>query len=161
MKFKVLPPPADSLETVGEVQAAVPLVPDGEESCCARLLRRTDVASRDTAKEWLSFLRALELVEETAGQYRRLPQEADPDRMRASFRDRVYLAEDVLGVVSAADDPLGAGEVFERVSDRVPQWERHRHEDAADVWRERVRRLLEWAVTLGLLERAEAGYLAA
>ena len=161
MKFKVLPPPADSLETVGEVQAAVPLVPDGEESCCARLLRRTDVASRDAAKEWLTFLRALELVEETAGQYRRLPHEADPDRVRASFRDRVYLAEDVLSVVSAADDPLGTGEVFARVSDRVPQWERHRHEDAADIWRERVRRLLEWAVTLGLLERAEEGYVAA
>ncbi|PSP48416.1 hypothetical protein BRC75_06870 [Halobacteriales archaeon QH_7_69_31] len=161
MKFKVLPPPADSLETVGEVQSAVPLVPDGEESCCMRLLRRTDVASRDAAREWLSFLRALELVEETAGQYRRLPHEADPDRLRAAFRNRVYLAEDVLNVVSAADGPLGAGEVFARVSDRVPQWERHRHEDAADVWRERVRRLLEWAVTLGLLERTEEGYVAA
>ena len=161
MKFKVLPPPADSLETVGEVQAAVPMVPDGEESCCARLLRRTDVGSRDAAKEWLTFLRALELVEETAGQYRRLPHEADPDRVRASFRDRVYLAKDVLETVSAADDPLGAGAVFARVSDRVPQWERHRHEDAAGVWRERIRRVLEWAVTLGLLERAEEGYVAA
>ena len=160
MKFKVLPP-ADSIETIGEVQAAVPLVPDGEEACCARLMRRTAVASRDAAKEWLSFLRALELVEETAGQYRRLPQEADPDRVRASFRDRVYLAEDALGVVSAADDPLGPGEVFARVSERVPQWERHRHEDAADVWRERVRRLLEWSVTLGLLEWTEEGYVAA
>ncbi|PSQ34664.1 hypothetical protein BRD11_03500, partial [Halobacteriales archaeon SW_12_69_24] len=58
------------------------------------------------------------------------------------------------------DDPLGAGEVFERVSDRVPQWERHRHEDVADVWRQRVRRLLEWAVVLGLAERAEDGYVA-
>ena len=73
----------------------------------------------------------------------------------------MYLAEDVLGVVSAADDPLGAGAVYIRVSERVPQWERHRHEDAADVWRERIRRVLEWAVVLGLLERAEAGYVAA
>ena len=161
MKFKVLPEPAASIEAIAEMQAAVPLVLDGEESCCARLIRRTDLASQDAAKEWLSFLRALELVEETAGQYRRLPHEADPDRLRASFRDRVYLAEDVLGVVSAADDPLDAGEVFERVSDRVPQWERHRHEDVADVWRQRVRRLLEWAVVLGLAERAEDGYVAA
>ena len=160
MKFKVLPEPAASIEAIAEMQAAVPLVPDGEESCCARLIRRTDLASQDAAKEWLTFLRALELVEETAGQYRRLPHEADPDRLRASFRNRVYLAEDVLGVVSAADDPLGAGEVFERVSDRVPQWERHRHEDVADVWRERVRRLLEWAVVVGLAERAEDGYVA-
>jgi len=160
VKFKILPASPDSLETVADVQAAVPLVPDGESSCCARLIRRTGVASQDAATEWLTFLRALDLVEETEGRYRRLPHEADPERLRAAFRDRVYLAEEVLAVLSAADDPIVAGEVFARLADRVPQWERHRHEDAADVWRERVRRLLEWAVVLELAERAEDGYVA-
>jgi hypothetical protein len=161
VKFKVLPEPPDSVDAVAAKQAAVPLVPDGESSCCARLLDRTDVASQDAAKEWLTVLRALELVEETEGRYRRLPHETDPERLRAAFLDRVYLAEDVLDVLSSADDPLGVEAVFSRVSDRVPRWERHRHEDAADVWRERVHRLLEWAVVLDLLERAEAGYVAA
>ncbi len=159
MRFKVLPEPADAIEDVAAMQAAVPLVPDGETSCCARLMRRTDVASQDAAKEWLTFLRALELVEESEGEYRRLPHEADPERLRASFRERVYLAEAALSVLAEADDPVGVDAVFDRLSDRVPQWERHRHEDAADVWRERVRRLLEWAVVLGLADRVEDGYV--
>lgn len=161
MKFKVLPEPAASVEAIAEMQAAVPLVPDGETTCCARLIRRTDVAAQDAAKEWLTFLRALELVEETEGEYRRLPHEADPGRLRESFRDRVYLAEEALAVLAAADGPLEVDVVFDRLADRVPQWERHRHTDEAEVWHERVRRLLEWAVVLDLAERAEGGYVAA
>jgi hypothetical protein len=161
VKFKVLPEPAASVESVAEMQAAVPLVPDEETSCCARLMRRTDVAAQDAAKEWLTFLRALELVEETEGQYRRLPLEADPERLRGAFRERVYLAEEVLSVLSAVEEPIGVEAVFERLEDRVPQWERLRHTDEAGVWRERVRRLLEWAVVLSLAERADGGYVAA
>jgi hypothetical protein len=161
VKFKLLPEPPDSVATVAEIHSAVPLVPDGESSCCARLIARTDLGSRDAAKTWLTFLRALELVEETEGQYRRLPHEVDPARLRRSFRDRVYLVEDVLTVLDAAEDPLGAAAVFERLSAAVPEWERHRHEDAGDVWRDRVRRLLEWATVLGLAERAEDGYVTA
>lgn len=161
MKFKVLPEPADSIETIAAMQAAVPLVPDGESSCCARLIRRTDVASQDAAKEWLTFLRALELVEETGGEYRRLPHDADPDRLREAFRERIYLAEEALAVLAAADEPVEASTVFDRLADRVPQWERHRHEDAAAVWRERLRRLLEWAVVLDLADRTADGYVPA
>ena len=161
MKFKILPEPAASVDAVAEMQAAVPLVPDDETSCCARLVRRTDLGAQDDAKEWLTFLRALELVEETEGEYRRLPHEADPERLRAAFRERVYLAEDVLATLAAADGPLGVDAVFERLEDRVPQWERLRHTDETGVWRERLRRVLEWAVVLGLAERADGGYVAA
>ena len=159
MRFKILPRPADSPDAVGEMQAAVPLVPDGETSCCTRLMDRTDVGSQDRAREWLTFLRALELVEETEGRYRRLPHEADPERLREAFRDRVYLADDVLSVLSAADGPVGVDAVYERLDDRVPRWERLRRTDADGVWRERVRRVLEWAVLLGLAERADGGYV--
>jgi hypothetical protein len=160
VKFKVLPEPAGSVDAVAEMQAAVPLVPDGETSCCARLVRRTHLGAQDDAKEWLTFLRALELVEETEGEYRRLPHEADPERLRRSFRERVYLAEDVLATLAAADEPLGVDAVFGRLEDRVPQWERLRHTDERGVWRERVRRILEWAVVLGLADRAGGGYVA-
>ena len=51
MRFKILPEPADSPKAVEEMQAAVPLVPDGETSCCARLMDRTEVGSQDRAKE--------------------------------------------------------------------------------------------------------------
>ena len=160
MRFKILPEPADSLKAVEEMQAAVPLVPDDETSCCARLMDRTDVAAQDRAKEWLTFLRALELIEETGGKYRRLPVEADPDALRRAFRGRVYLADEALFVLSAVDGPVGVEAVYERLDGRVPRWEQLRRTDADGVWRERVRRVLEWAVLLGLAERAEAGYVA-
>ena len=158
MKFKVLPEPA-SVGTVAEIQAAVPLVPDREVSCCARLVDRTDVGARDAAVEWLTFLRALELVEEVDGRYRRLPHEADPGRLRRSFRERVYLADDALAVLAAADGPVGVEAVFERLADRIPRWEQLRRVDDDGVWRERLRRTLEWAVVLGLAERADDGYV--
>ena len=84
---------------------------------------------------------------------------ADPERLREAFRDRVYLADDVLSVLSAADGPVGVDAVYERLDDRVPRWERLRRTDADGVWRERVRRVLEWAVLLGLAERADGGYV--
>lgn len=160
MKFKVLPEPAASVETIAEMQNAVPLVPDDETSCCARLMQRTDVASQDRAKEWLTFLRALELVAETDGSYHRLQRDPEPSDLRETFRERIYLADDVLSILAAADEPLAPDVVFDRVRDRVPHWERLSTTDPESVWRERVRRILEWAVTLGLADRADGGYVA-
>ncbi|WP_336133356.1 hypothetical protein [Natronomonas amylolytica] len=161
MKFKVLPEPVESVETVAEIQAAVPLVPDEETSCCARVIQRTDVGSQDSAKEWLTFLRALRLVEEDDGKYHRLQRDANPGDLRAAFLERIYLAEDVVNLLDAADDPLDLDAVFDRLTDRLPQWERLRHTDPEAVWRERVYRILEWAVVFGLAERADSGYVAA
>ena len=161
MKFKVLPEPAPDVGRIAEMQAAVPLVPDEETSCCARLMKRRGVPSQDRAKEWLTFLRALRLVEEEGGQYRRLPHAAAPDELREAFRERVYLAEDVLALLADADEPLSSDAVFERVRDRLPEWEQHRHTDPDEVWRERVARLLEWAVTFDLAARTDdARYVA-
>lgn len=151
MKFKVLPEPTADVDRVAEMQAAVPLVPDEETSCCARLMQRAGVPAQDRAKEWLTFLRALRLVEEEGGQYRRLPHAADPEELREAFVERVYLAEDVIELLAEADEPLDSEAVFERVKDRMPQWERLRHTDPEAVWRERVERILEWAVLFDLV----------
>jgi hypothetical protein len=161
VKFKVLPVPVESVEAVVDMQAAVPLVPDEETSCCARLMQRTDVSAQDRAKEWLTFLRALRLVEEDGGKYHRLQREADSDALRQAFLERIYLAEDVTELLKAADEPLDLDAVFERLTDRLPQWEQLRHTDPEAVWRERVYRILEWAVTFGFAERADGGYVAA
>lgn len=161
MKFKVLPDPVESVEAVAEMQAAVPLVPDEETSCCARVMQRTDVASQDRAKEWLTFLRALRLVEEEGGKYYRLQRDADPENLREAFLERVYLAEDVVDLLDVAEEPLDLDSVFEQLTDRLPQWERLRHTDPEAVWRERVYRVLEWAVVFELAERADGGYVAA
>lgn len=161
MKFKHVPEPPDSLDAVADAQRAVPLVPGSEEDCCARLMRRLDFDSRDVARTWLTFLRAMELAEETAdGEFVRLRTEPTAEHLREAFERRIYGAADVLEHLSA--DPTTVEDAFDGFEARVPVWERHRAaENWRDVWTERVGRMLEWAVLLGVAERREGGYVAA
>ncbi|ELZ33526.1 hypothetical protein C474_05580 [Halogeometricum pallidum JCM 14848] len=159
MKFKLVPAPPDELGFVADAQRAVPLVPGTEDDCCARLLRRLDLPSRDVARTWLTFLRALELAEETAdGSFVRLQREPTETHLRDAFRRRVYGASDVLDALSP--DPKTVEDVFAGFDDRVPAWERHRAvENWRDVWTERVGRILDWLVLLGLAAAEGSGYV--
>lgn len=76
------------------------------------------------------------------------------------FRRGVFGAREVLEELESAGAPLSTEEAFERVEPDVPQWERHRDPDWRDTWRERVARLLEWSVLLGLAERPDGEYRA-
>jgi hypothetical protein len=157
VRFKEVPAPPDSLDAVAAVRDAVPLVPQPENDCCARVVDRTAVDDRETARTWLTFLRALELVEETDRGYARVRGGIDPDELAAAFRDRVFGAREVLSLLG--DHPLTVAEVFEQFEPTVPQWERHRNPQSwRETWETRVERLLEWAVLLGLAERTDAGY---
>ncbi len=157
MRFKVVPP-ARSVAFLAEVRAAVPLVPGSVEDCCRRVVDRTEVAARDDAREWLTFLRALGLVAEAADGYRRTTEDVDDEALAAAFRERVFLAEEVLGALDDAG-PRDADAVYDAVRDDLPAWERDRHDDPDAVWRERVGRLLDWAVAFGLAEAVDGGYV--
>jgi hypothetical protein len=157
VKFKPVPPAPDEFDDVGRVQRAVPLVPGTEDDCCARLVDRLDLPSRDDARTWLTFLRALELAEETPSGYRRTDAEPTVVGCREAFLDRVFAAEVVHETLATAG-PLAPAEAFERVRERVPAWERHRDTEWADTWRERVGRLLDWLVLLDAAERMDSTY---
>lgn len=157
MKFKVVPEPR-SQEFLRTAQRALPLVPADENDCCARLLDRTDLRARDEAREWISFLRALDLAEETPSGFRRRRTDPGTADLVETFRERVFGAEDVLDILAGADTPLGHEPVFERFRERVPNWERHRRTDWEGEWHERVRRLLGWAVVFDLAERVDGNY---
>jgi hypothetical protein len=162
VKFKLVPDAPASLEFVADAQRAVPLVPESEDDCCARLMRRLDLPSRDVARTWLTFLRALELATETPSGFKRLRTDPTADHLRSSFRERVYGAEEALSTLSAAEGGVTESAAFERFSEAVPQWERHKHPRSWDeVWRERHGRLLDWLVLLDLAERTDDGYRAA
>jgi len=151
VKFKVVPEP----RPVADLRAAagaLPLVPQAETDCCARLVADTDLPSRDVAREYLTFLRALGLATVTDGQYHRVRPAPDDVALAAAFRERVFAADAVLDALDAGGPVTVAG-AFERVRDAVPAWERRRHDDWEREWRGRVARLLEWAVELGLAER--------
>ncbi|MCU4974826.1 hypothetical protein OB955_19075 [Halobacteria archaeon AArc-m2/3/4] len=159
MQFKLVPTAPDDLAYVETVQRAVPLVPGSEDDCCARIMRRTEIAPRDEARTWLTFLRALELAEEGASGFTRTRRDPEPEHLRDAFCDRLYGVDRLLEILAEADGPLSSKAVFDRFRDDVPAYEQYRWSDRLEeVWSERVERLLEWAVLLDLVDRDEDGY---
>jgi len=152
VKFKPVPPAPEDFGYVARVQRAVPLVPGTEDDCCARLVDRLGLADRDAARTWLTFLRALELAEETPSGYRRTDAEPTVEGCRAALLERVFAADAVRDAL-ATEGPLTADEAFQAVRERVPTWERHRDAEWTAVWRERVGRLLDWLVLLDAAEQ--------
>ncbi|MFB6080550.1 MAG: hypothetical protein ABEJ81_06095 [Haloferacaceae archaeon] len=158
MRFKRVPEPPREVGALDDARRAVALVPDPEADCCARLRDRLDLPDRDAARAWLTFLRALSLVDRTGDGYRRTRPAPNDAERRAAFRERVYGVREALDAVEA-DGPRTAGEVADRLRDRVPAWERNRDPDWEASWRERTRRLLDWTVLLGLADRTDEGYV--
>ncbi len=164
MQFKLVPEAPDSLAFLETVQGAIPLVPGTEDDCCARIMRETAIGPRDEARTWLTFLRALGLAAEGQAGFYRERTEPDPESVRRMFLERVYGAREVLDLLEVAEEPRSATEVFERFRDSgsIPHYERHKHRQRlSEIWGERVRRLLEWAVLLELAERVDGGYVRA
>ncbi|WP_136601063.1 hypothetical protein [Salinigranum halophilum] len=157
-RFKLVPEPPERVEAVAEAQRAVPLVPGTEDDCCARLMRRLEFPSRDVARTWLTFLRALELAEERETGFVRRSQEPTPAHLRSAFLDRVYGAREVRDALTA--EPRDADAVFARFEACVPVWEHHKDPSGwRETWRERVGFILDWLVLLGLAERRAEGYV--
>jgi hypothetical protein len=158
MRLKPVPEPPAALSTVEDARRAVPLVPGTEDDCCARLLDRLALRSRDEARTWLTFLRALGLVEERDRGFVRTRDDADREALATAFREGVFGARELLDALADADDPLDVAAAFERFEPTVPRWERHKSGAWRTTWRERVARLLEWSVLLGLAERVDGTY---
>lgn len=154
MKVKLVPPPPDSLDIVAEARKAVPLVPGGEEDCCTRIMARLDIPGRDQARVWLTFLRGLGLVEETARGFVRTRTEVD---LAPAFHEGIYGAAELVEILEAEPGPVSVETATERFS--IPEWERHRRQDPETHWREQVRDRLDWLVLLGEARRTDEGYV--
>jgi hypothetical protein len=160
VRVKHVPAAPDDLAFVEDAQRAVPLVPDSQDDCCARILERTDLVSRDEAATWLTFLRGLGLVERGPSGYSRIRRDPDPEFLREAFLTGVFGAEDVLDTLRDAGEPRTPPETFERVRDAIPEWERHKNPNTwTDVWTETVGHELDWLVRLGLADRVDDGYV--
>jgi hypothetical protein len=158
MRFKLVPQAPESVAVVADAQRAVPLVPGTEADCCARLMRRLDLPSRDVARTWLTFLRALGLAAERESGFVRLPHEPTRSSLATALLDGVYGARELVDALGA--EPTTADAVFERFEPRIPEWERHKDPSGwRETWRERVDRLLDWLVLVGVVERRDDGYV--
>lgn len=151
MRYKIVPPARD-LAFLDAAQRAVPLVPGTVEDCCLRIVDETTAPSRDAAREYLTFLEALELVAETSRGFERRRVDAAEADLADAFERRVFGASELLDTLRAAES-LTVAEAFEELREEVPRWERDRHTDWETEWRERTERLLEWCVTFGLATR--------
>ena len=152
MRLKPVPDPPTDLDALREYRRAVPLVPGDADDCCARLRRRCDLPDRQTANDWLAFLRAFGLVEETARGFVRADAEPTPERVREGLRDGVLFVPEALAALREAslDDPLTAADLFAATRDRVPRHERARDPDWEAAWRDRAARLLGWLALVDL-----------
>jgi len=157
VRVKPIPPPPDDLDAVRAAQRAVPLVPGSEADCCALLVERLDLRSRDVARTWLTFLRGLGLVAEGDRGFVRTRVEVDRERLAGGLLDGVFPARELLDALDAG--PVTGDAAFEAVEDAIPPWERAKDHDWRGTWRTRVSYLLDWLVMAGLAERVEGEYV--
>jgi len=157
VRYKIVPPARDRAFLLA-VRDALPLVPGTVEDCCTRIRDRTDVPSRDAAREWLTFCQALGLAAETERGYHRLREDPDAATLAERLVANVFPAREVRDALAAADGPVTADAAFEAVRETVPHWERSRSPDWETTWRERVANLLDWLVALGAATATGDGY---
>ncbi|MUW15223.1 hypothetical protein GJ633_11620 [Halorubrum sp. CBA1125] len=172
MRLKPVPEPPTDLDDLRAFQRAVPLVPGRTDDCCARLRRRCDLPDRQTANDWLAFLRALGLAEETPRGYVRTDAAPTKERVREGLRASVLHVPEAIEELrrGSADpttesDPLTAEALFAATRGSVPRHDRARNPDWEAAWRERADRLLRWLALVDLAERValpdgRTGYVA-
>lgn len=155
MRLKPVPK-ARGLDFLANAKAALPIVPVSERDAVTRLAERTAVPDDGAARELLTFLRALGLVERADGDFVRADRDVSGAALREPFRENVFGAREALDALD--EGPKTEAEVFEALAERISTWERGRHADWERTWRERTRNLLRWAVLLGAAEREGETY---
>jgi len=155
MRYKVAPDPR-TVAFLRDVQSALPLVPGTVDDCCARILDRTDLRSREEAREYLTFVRALGLAAEHDRGYSQVRDGPADGELGTPFRENVFGAREVLQALDEGSHTTAA--CFQTVRASVPRWERERRTDWEAAWRERTAHLLAWAVEFGLVSRQDGSY---
>lgn len=158
MRFKWVPEPPETIADVEAIHRAIPLVPASESTCLQRIVdRETPIETREEATRWLTFLRALEVIEQTPNGYRRKRVDLTGDELSGRLSDGIYGARELHDLLARVDDPMSVDELTDRAAE-LPTWERHHHTDHTQVHRRRQRRLVEWFVLCGLAGKTPAGY---
>lgn len=153
MRYRLVPPAG--MERLRTVRRAVPTDSATVEDCCAHLIGETPVCSRECAREWLVFLRALDLVATDGDGYYRTDTPIDNDAMATRFESSVFGVREVTAVLGDAEDALSVTDVFGRVQEELPQRNNRVASQEGEMYFER---LLAWGVVLGLFARTDGRY---
>lgn len=159
MRYRRLPPAA-TVETLREVRGAVPRSPAETDDCCARIVERTAVGTREDASAWLVFLSALGCVERSDAGYYREPRDGETrngerpiEELAGAFESGVFGVRELLSVLEEGR-PLGPAETLERLDGRTRR--RLARTGAAEEY---VTRVLGWAEVFGLVRADDDGYV--
>lgn len=151
VRYKPLPP-ARSLAETREIHRAVPADPTATDDCCSRLQGSAPVPDRSTAREWLGFFEALELVDSDGDGYYRLDWPGDQRELGERLARRVLGASELLEAVEK-QGPVTADRLVEQLEDSSSI----RARDGPDP-DTRVRRLLDWSRQFGVLTESDGEY---
>ncbi|MFB6253504.1 MAG: hypothetical protein ABEI06_02725 [Halobacteriaceae archaeon] len=155
MKFKPIPQPPDQISTLKEAQQSIPMVPSTETNCCSRLVSVLNLSEKDVARTWLTFLRALKLVQKSNTGYTRTTHSPLSDSTRWAFITRVIGVQKMLAILWRVQDPVREEQLFSEWVDIVPEWERQKSAHWQQTWRQRLRRIVRWATLFDLIDNIQ------
>ena len=153
VRFKPLPEPRP-LDELRRIHGAVPADPTATDDCCSSLQAAASLPNRETAREWLGFLEALELVDDDGGYYRR-DWPADKQELGKRFEQRILGARELLATVQA-EGPVTRDELLWTLDDSDAM--SGRSDDRTLDSLTRVERLLGWSDQLGLVSERDGRY---
>ena len=155
VRYKPLPEPR-SLEELRAIHRAVPADPTDTDDCCRAVATAASLHDRGTAREWLGFLEALELVDSNQDGYYRCDWPADGETLGDRFERRVLGARELLEVL---DSETGAtlDQLVPALTDS-DGFELRSSDSAEDDIEGRVRRLLGWSLELGRVAKQDERY---
>lgn len=152
-----LVPRARSWEFLDHVHGTVPETPEEIEDCCGHVHEHTAVASREHAREWLVFLRALDCAQKGPAGYYRIGKPDRPEAIAEAFETNLFGVRELLTILSDASNPLTADAFCERLDAS----ERGRLVSAVGTVEsacESVERRLQWADLFELVSRRNDRY---
>ena len=152
MRLKRVPEPPADLNALAAHQRAVPLVPGDVDDCCIRLRDRRGLGDRQTANDWLAFLRTLDLVRETSRGFVRADVDPTADVVRQGLKNGVLHVPAALDLLREATSttPVTPESLFAATREDVPRHDRARDPSWEQTWTDRANRLLRWLVLVDL-----------
>jgi len=155
IRYRSVPEPREEL--LRDVYEAVPADPAATDDCCARIREATALPDRESAREWLLFLRALGLAGRTDRGFYRLEWTEHRQALGQAFEDGVLGARELLGAIAESGPVTREQLVEDLATDDAFSPGRQGAGSGPDL-ETRVDRLLAWSVLFELVTETDGRY---
>lgn len=152
MRYTLVPEPREG-NVLDDIWQTLPDEKQPETDCCGRIVDGTDIEDRESAREWLVFLHALDCVSKTDGTYHRTHRPSTQSALDERFRTQIYGVTEIRAALANAPNPLTVRGVLDRLDDST--LDRLARTETPETY---VDRVLRWAVELGLVVEQTDGF---